>query len=140
MPDSPSFKVLIVGGGCAALEAAFRLQRVAPGLVDTTILAPNEHFATQALAVLVPFAAGHTPHESLAGMTSAAGARLRRGRLASVDPGERRVLTDDGEAIRYDALLVAVGAVKRAPYPHAVAFGGPGGEEHMHGLIQDLEG
>jgi NADPH-dependent 2,4-dienoyl-CoA reductase/sulfur reductase-like enzyme len=41
----------------------------------------------------------------------------RRGRLASVDPGEHRVLTGDDEAIGYDALLVAVGAVKRALYP-----------------------
>jgi sulfide:quinone oxidoreductase len=139
MSDSPSFKVLIAGGGCAALEAAFRLQRVAEDKVDTTILAPDEHFATQALAVLVPFAAGHTPHESLSGMAAAAGARLRRGRLASVDPGQHRVLTDDGEAIGYDALLVAIGAVKHAPYSHVVAFGSPGSEERMHGLVQDLE-
>src|SRR4051812_39837087 len=139
MTDSPSFKVLIAGGGCAALEAAFRLQRVAAGKVDTTILAPDELFVTHALAVLVPFAAGHTPHESLAEMASAAGARLRRGRLASVDPGEHRVLTDDGEAIGYDALLIAVGGVQRAAYPHAVAFGSPGSEERVHGLVQDLE-
>jgi sulfide:quinone oxidoreductase len=139
MSDTPLFKVLIAGGGCAALEAAFRLQRVAEGKVETTILAPDEHFATQALAVLVPFAAGHTPHESLSGMAAAAGARLRRGRLASVDSREHRVLTDDGEAIGYDALLVAIGAVKRAPYPHGMAFGSPGSEERMHGLVQDLE-
>jgi sulfide:quinone oxidoreductase len=140
MSDHPSFKVLIVGGGCAALEAAFRLQRVAEGKVDTTILAPDKHFATQALAVLVPFAAGHVPHEPLAGMASAAGAGLRRGRLASVDTAEHRVLTDEGDAIGYDALLIAAGAVKHAPYPHGLAFGTPGTEERMHGLVQDLEG
>ena len=125
MSDHPAFKVLIVGGGCAALEAAFRLQRVAEGKVDTTILAPDEHFVTQALAVLVPFAAGHAPHESLAGMASAAGARHRRGRLASVDSANHRVLTDEGETIGYDALLIAVGAVKCAPYPNVVTFGNP---------------
>jgi len=139
MSDHPSFKVLIVGGGCAALEAAFRLQRVAEDKVDTTILAPDEHFVTQAFAVLVPFAAGHTPHESLAGMASAAGARHRRGRLASVGSANHRVLTDEGETIDYDALLIAVGAVKHAPYPHVLTFGHPGTEERMHGLIQDLE-
>jgi sulfide:quinone oxidoreductase len=139
MPDSPSFKVLIAGGGCAALEAAFRLQRVGDGKVDTTILAPDEHFATQALAVLVPFAAGHIPHESLAELASAAGACLRRGRLASVEPSHHRVLTDEGETIDYDALLIAVGAVKHAPYPHVLSFGSPGAEERMHGLVQDLE-
>src|SRR4051794_28104519 len=86
MSDSPAFKVLIAGGGCAALEAAFRLQHVGEGRVDTTILAPDEYFATLAFAVLMPFAAGDVPHESLADLASAAGARLRRGRLASVAP------------------------------------------------------
>ena len=65
--------------------------------------------------------------------------RLRRGRLASVAPGDRRVLTDEGETIAYDALLIAVGAVKHPPYSHALAFGRPGAEELMHGLVQDLE-
>ena len=50
---SRSLKVLIVGGGTAALEAAFGLQRLAADRVDVTILAPDELFATQALAVLV---------------------------------------------------------------------------------------
>ena len=135
----PTFKVLIAGGGCAALEAAFRLQHVGEGKVDTTILAPDEYFATLAFAVLMPFAAGDVPHDPLADLASAAGARLRRGRLASVAAGDRRVLTDEGETITYDALLIAVGAVKHAPYPHVLAFGSPGAEERMHGLVQDLE-
>ena len=44
------------------------------------------------------------------------------------------------ETISYDALLIAVGAVKRDPYSHVLAFGTPGTEERMHGLVQDLEG
>ena len=59
MPDPERFNVLIVGGGSAALEAAFRLHRVAAEEVETTILAPDDHFVTRAMAVLVPFAAGH---------------------------------------------------------------------------------
>src|SRR5690349_22095744 len=131
--------VLIAGGGCAALEAAFRLQRVAEQRVRTTLLAPDEHLATHALAVLVPFAAGAVPREPLAGLASDAGARLRRGRLTAVNAAERQVITDDGDALDYDALLIAIGAVAR-PHPHALAFGGPGSERRMHGLIQDLEG
>jgi hypothetical protein len=68
------FNVLIAGGGAAALELAFRLQRVAGRRVRTTILAPDEHFATHAMAVLVPFAADAVPRERLAGMASDAGA------------------------------------------------------------------
>jgi sulfide:quinone oxidoreductase len=138
MSDSNTLNVLIVGGGSAALEAAFRLKRVAERRVRVTILAPDEYFATHAMAVLVPFAAGAVPRESLAGLAFDAGAQLRRGRMTSVDTAEHHVVTADGETIAYDALLIAVGAVPRA-HPHAVAFGGPGTEERMHGLIQDLE-
>ena len=137
--DPQTFRVLIVGAGSAGLEAAFRLQRIAADRVETAILAPDEHFATHAMAVLVPFAAGEVPHEPLARMVLEAGARLHRGRMASVDTDAHQVLTAEGEAIDYDALLIAVGAVQRSPTGHALAFGGPGTEERMHGLVQDLE-
>ena len=51
MADRP-FEVLIVGGGYAALEAAFRLQRVAGRAIQTTILAPDTHVAARPMAVL----------------------------------------------------------------------------------------
>jgi sulfide:quinone oxidoreductase len=139
MSDSQPFKVLIVGGGSAALEAAFSLQRLAGDMIDVTILAPEDDFTTHAMAVLVPFASGHVPKEPLIRMASDARAKLRRGRMAHVDTARHDVMTDDGEAIAYDALLIAVGAVKHVPYPHALTFGPPGSEERMHGLIQDLE-
>jgi sulfide:quinone oxidoreductase len=139
MSDTRPLNVLIAGGGAAALEAAFGLQRLAGDRADVTILAPDELFATQALAVLVPFAAGHTPHEPLTRIASDAGARLRRGRMASVDADAHQVMTAEGELIPYDVLLIAIGAVKRDPYPHVLTFGSPGAEERMHGLVQDLE-
>lgn len=139
MSDSQPFKVLIVGGGSAALEAAFALQHLAKDTLAVTILAPEEHLTTHAMAVLVPFAAGHIPDEPLIRLASDAGARLRRGRMARVDAAHHCVVTDDGDAIAYDALLVAVGAVAHAPYPHALTFGLRASEERMHGLIQDLE-
>jgi len=139
MRDSPTYKVLIAGAGSAALEAAFRLQHVGEDRIDTTILAPDGEFATHAMAVLIPFAAGDIPHEPVAGLALQAGARLRRGRLASVDPEAHQVVTTEGEAIGYDALLIAVGAIQRVPQRHVLAFGAPGAEERMHGLVQDLE-
>jgi sulfide:quinone oxidoreductase len=139
MLDSQAFRVLIVGGGCAALEAAFRLQRVAGDRVETVVVAPDEHFSPQAMRVLAPFAAGDSAREPLARLTSEAGAELRRGRLASVDVAGHEVLTSDGRRIAYDALLIAVGGVRHAPFRHALTFGLPGGREQMHGLVQDLE-
>jgi sulfide:quinone oxidoreductase len=91
------------------------------------------------MAVLVPFAAGDVPHESVDHMAIEAGARLHRGRMVSVDTDAHQVLTADGEAIDYDVLLIAVGAAQRTASRHVLAFGGPGTEERMHGLVQDLE-
>jgi sulfide:quinone oxidoreductase len=139
MRDSPTFRVLIAGAGSAALEAAFRLQHVGENRMQTTILAPDDEFATHAMAVLAPFAVGDVLHEPLAKLVSEAGAQLTRGRMASVDAEARLVMTTDGRAIRYDALLIAVGGVQRVPSRHVLAFGAPGTEERMHGLVQDLE-
>ncbi len=139
MRDPNLFRVLIVGAGSAALEAAFRLRHIADDRVSTTILAPDDEFATHAMAVLVPFAAGDIPHEPLPRLASEAGARLHRGRMASVDTAAHQVLTAEGDLIDYDALLIAVGATQRPAWRHALAFGGPGTEQRMHGLVQDLE-
>lgn len=139
MHDRPPFCVLIAGGGCAALEAAFRLQRVAEDRVKTTILTPDAELATHALAVLAPFAAGRVAREPLARLAREASAELRRGRLKSVDSDAHHVMTDDGEVLAYDALLIAVGAPQRVPGPHMLTFGCPGTEDQMHGLIQDVE-
>lgn len=139
MPDGPPAEVLIAGGGYAALEAAFRLQRVAGARIHSTILAPDTHVAAHPMAVLAPFAAGQTLRAPLAELADAAGATVRHGRLAAVDVDAHRVVTDDGETIAYDALLIAVGALQRRPSSRAIVFGAPGSEERMHGLIQDVE-
>jgi sulfide:quinone oxidoreductase len=139
MSRSEPFQAIIVGGGPAALEAALRLQRVSDGRVATTILAPEEDFVTRPMSVLVPFATAHAPSVPLARMAAEAGATLHTGSLASVDAEAQEVVTHGGERLRYDALLIAVGARYGAPSPHVLPFGMPGSEERMHGLVQDLE-
>jgi sulfide:quinone oxidoreductase len=130
------FKVLIAGGGPAAAEAALTLERIAGRRVCTTIVAPQERFVHLPPAVLSPFAAAESVRLRLGGL---AAAQLRRGALLCVDPVAREVTLSDGEVLAYDALLVAVGGVHRSPYRRALAFGTPGSEERMHGLIQDVE-
>jgi sulfide:quinone oxidoreductase len=136
---SQPHRVLIAGGGPAAIEAALTLQRVAGDRVATTVIAPDPDFVARPMTVLAPFGAGGPERRSLAGLVAEAGATLRSGSLAAVEPEQHRVRTPDGEILEYDSLLLAVGAVPRIPFEHALAFGTRGSEERMHGLIQDLE-
>jgi sulfide:quinone oxidoreductase len=134
------FHVLIAGAGPAGVEAALRLQRIAGDRIRTTIVAPDERFVHLPPTVLEPFAVGCADAPPLGALAASAGARLHRGTVVSVDPLAREVHLHDGDTLRYDALLIAVGGRQRSPYPRALAFGTAGSEERMHGVIQDVEG
>jgi sulfide:quinone oxidoreductase len=137
-PSEPgSLHVLIAGAGPAGVEAALTLERIAGGRVVTTVVAPEARFVHFPPAVLSPFGAGNGRRPALDVLTDA---HVRLGTLDSVDSVAREVRLRDGETLCYDALLIAVGGIQRSPYPRALAFGSPGSEERMHGLIQDLEG
>jgi sulfide:quinone oxidoreductase len=133
--SSGGFRVVIAGAGPAGVEAALALQRIAGDRVITTIVAP-ERFVHLPPTPLSPFAAGDRYRIPLAGL---AGAGLLQGRLISVDATAREVSVGGDETLTYDALLVAIGGNQLSPYPRSLAFGAPGTEERMHGLIQDLE-
>ena len=51
-------KVLIAGGGVAALEAALALRDLAADRVDVELLAPEPHFWYRPLSVAAPFELG----------------------------------------------------------------------------------
>jgi sulfide:quinone oxidoreductase len=133
------FEVVIGGSGPAGIEAALALRRLAGSLVETTLVTPDEECVHLPMTVLTPFARSGSARYPLADLMADAGAALHRGTIASAGAAAREVRTGDGETIGYDALLVAVGGVPHVPYPRALAYGAPGAEERMHGLIQDLE-
>ena len=67
------------------------------------------------------------------------GARLIDTRLQGVDVDNRLALTDDGDPVPYDALLVAVGAGSEPVYEHAITWTPEADPELFGGLRQDLE-
>jgi sulfide:quinone oxidoreductase len=134
-------KVLIAGGGPAALEAALALHRTAAAQVDVTVLAPEAEFTYRPLSVLEPFATGGGITYPLERIAADAGFTHLRARLASVDTAAREVHTVTGERLPYDALLIASGARPVTPFPGAVAFSGSlTDQERLHGIVQDVEG
>jgi sulfide:quinone oxidoreductase len=139
-PHSDKLRVIIVGGGVAALESALALSHLASELTDVTILAPNHEFVYRPMVVREPFAYGAASRYPLQRIASDTGATLLKEQLAWIDPGKQTVHTETGKAIEYDALLLALGAHASPRYEHALTIDDRRLDEALHGLIQDIEG
>ncbi len=74
-------RVIIAGGGVAALETALALAHLAPGRTDVTVIAPNAEFVYRPLTVREPFAYGAARRYPLASIVQDAGAKLFAGEL-----------------------------------------------------------
>ena len=139
-PHPGKLRVLIAGGGVAALEAALALADLAPEQTDVTIIAPNTDFVYRPMVVREPFAYAKAQRYPLAPIVSDVGATLLTGELGWIDPATRTVHTTDDRAIEYDALILALGARINKRYSHALTIDDRDLDETMHGLIQDVEG
>jgi hypothetical protein len=133
-------RVIVAGGGVAALEAALALGELAGEQTDVSVVAPNTEFVYRPLAVREPFAYGRARRYPLAQIVRDAGATLMSDALAWVDHAEQIAHTEAGEQIAYDALVLALGAKAHPRYPHALTIDDSRLEETFGGLIQDIEG
>jgi sulfide:quinone oxidoreductase len=128
--------VLIAGAGVAGLEAALALHSLGPDRVTVELVAPEEEFTYRPLSVAEPFRAGEVRRFPLQVLADEAGAQLRQGAVQAVDP-ERRRLRTDREELRYDALLLALGARAREAVHGATTFAGPGDEPALAAVLDD---
>ena len=133
------FKVVIAGGGVAAIEAALALRDLAGDRVETTLLAPEPDFVCRPMRVVEPFSHPAAPSYSVAEIAADAGALLVRDSFKWLDPGARAVHTKAGEELRYDALLLALGAHLYPAFRHAITLDDRLLDQQLHGLIRDLE-
>lgn len=132
-------RVLIAGGGVAALEAMVALRTLAGELVQVHLLAPDKDFAYRPLAVAEPFDVGAVQRFPLPALAGACGAKHQLGSLTSVDPDKRRVRTSRLVEIAFDALLIAVGVRAHHAIPGALTFRGPEDVGAFKALLGDLE-
>jgi sulfide:quinone oxidoreductase len=134
-------RVVIAGGGVAALEATLALRALAEERVSVDLIAAESEFVYRPLSVAEPFRVGETRRFPLASLADSAGATLHSGFVTTVDPDERVVETHAGERHPYDALLVAVGAQPRGAVPNALTFTGPESGRALSELLeQAVEG
>ena len=137
--DREPARVLIAGGGVAALEGLLALRALAPTSVEVELLAPSSDFRPAPLSVAEPFGLAEPPRIPLEPFVSENGARFRRGALAELDVARRSVRTDRGELVGFDALLVAIGARSRPALPGALTFGGVHDVDAFRALLDDIE-
>jgi sulfide:quinone oxidoreductase len=131
-------RVLIAGGGVAALEAALALRALAEDRVSVELLAPEPRFWYRPLAVAEPFGLGDARQFELTELAAAAGVSFSLGALAGIDAASRQVLTSAGNSIRYDVLLVACGACPIAAVPGALTFRGPADTDKIRRLLAEI--
>ena len=134
------FRVLIVGGGVAGLEAALALHELAGERVTTTLLSPASEFVYRPMTVREPFGYSTASRYPLEDMCRDIGADLVQDSFKWLDPGHCTVHTEAGGTLEYDALLLAPGATLRPRFKHAVTLDDTQLDERLHGLIQDVEG
>jgi sulfide:quinone oxidoreductase len=136
---STALEVVIAGGGVAALETALALHVLAGDLVKLTLLAPTADFVYRPIAVLEPFVRVPPRRLALAKVAAELGATLEHDSLAAVDC-ERRVLhTRAQRELRYDALMIAVGARTREVLPGVVLMDPTRMHESLHGMIEEID-
>jgi sulfide:quinone oxidoreductase len=133
-----SRRVVIAGGGVAALEAAIALRSIAGLEPDITLIAPNPDFVYQPMSVGEPFAMGSTPRLPLAEFADSIDVDLRHASVEEVGK-THAVLLEGGGFVAFDKLIVAIGAPRVAAYKNATTFRGDTDTQAVHGLIQDLE-
>jgi sulfide:quinone oxidoreductase len=134
------FNVLIVGGGVAGLEAALALRELGGERIATTMIAPNPEFVYRPMTVREPFGYAEARRYPLAELARDIGVELRVDSFKWLDPDRRVVHTEAGEALSYDAALLALGARLYTRFEHALTLDDARMDELLHGLIQDIEG
>ena len=84
------FRVVVCGGGIAAVEGLLRLRRLVGSSVDIDVVAPNDELVIRPLAVRQPFAFGPPSRYELGRIVTDNDADWHRDTLAWVDREARK--------------------------------------------------
>jgi sulfide:quinone oxidoreductase len=131
-------RVLIAGGGVAALEAALALRDLAGDRLEVELCSPRGEFVYRPFAVGEPYGAASVLRYDLGALAERIGVSFRLGGIFSVDAEARQATARDGELLPYDYLLVASGARMLWAVPGAVTFWGVADEGGVGGVVRRL--
>jgi sulfide:quinone oxidoreductase len=140
-PFDEAPRVLIAGGGIAALEAALTIREVVQAEeVVIELVSPAPDFTYPPLAVLEPFGGGAPWRVPLERFARDVDAIWRQDRVTRVDADGHVVGTAGRQQIAYTTLLLATGARQRPWLEGALTFGGDSGATLRDALEACTEG
>lgn len=131
-------KVVIAGGGVAALETMLALRELAQDRVELELLTPNSEFVYRPMEVAALFRDDRVQRFDLARIAADQGANLVCDRLEGVWP-DNRLVTQSGDVRAYDSLVIAVGTHLRMAIPGAITLGAPGFKHDLLRALEDIE-
>jgi sulfide:quinone oxidoreductase len=132
-------RVVICGGGVAAVETLLALRVHLKVVLEVHLVAPNRQLVYQPLAVAAPFDLAETHLTELAVIAAEQRAKLHVDSLTLVDAEDRHVRLASGAVLAYDALVVAVGGRRRDWLEGALHFGGSPDVGAFRSLLKRLE-
>src|SRR5687768_12848765 len=132
-------RIVIAGGGVAALEAALTLQALAGELVDVQLVAPESTFRYRPLSTTEPFGLGDVASFELADLATRAGATFTLDAVNAVESSGRLAFTREGRVLEYDALLLACGTIPKTAVHGALTFRGPEDMQRVRALLDLVE-
>jgi sulfide:quinone oxidoreductase len=138
-PGAAGLEVVIAGGGVAALETALAVHALAGDSVKLTLLAPTADFVYRPVAVLEPFVRIPPRRVALKKVTDGLSATLEQDSVAAVDCGRRVLRTVGGRELRYDALVIAVGARTIEAPPGLLALDVAHMDDSLRGVIEEID-
>jgi sulfide:quinone oxidoreductase len=131
-------RVLVAGGGVAALEACLFLRAyVSDDDVAIDLLTPEQVFSYRPLSVLESFGGARTWSMRLERFAADQDITLVHDALAAVHGAERAIVTTSGVHSPYDLLLVAIGARPTPQLPGAVTFQGSTDAPAVRRVLED---
>jgi sulfide:quinone oxidoreductase len=132
-------RVVIAGGGVAAIEALLALRDLAGDGVEISIVAPEREFVYRPLAVAGPFDLGQPPRFDLGEIVRDLDATHHQEAVVAVTPEEHLATTRNGDAISYDALIIATGADPEEAVPGALTYRGEADRDALRTIIAEFE-
>jgi sulfide:quinone oxidoreductase len=115
-------RILICGGGFAAVEAALALRALAGDRAALALVAPDPVFRYRPAATSEPFDLASSRRYDLRAIASDLGAEYHESRLEAVASHRQFVRTASGARLEYDALILATGARPVVGVPGATTF------------------